>query len=365
MAVEISDLPLPPDTARADEFQRMYDACRARLFRFCYSRLHDSHEAEDVTQEAFARAWRANLCFSDQQRSYAWLRVVAGNLCTDVHRRRSRCQTAAEIEPGPSFGTEDPVMRASDTDAVRQALHRLNDRHRAALVEREEVGYTYEQMASRAGTSVATVESLLWRARQALKRELLDLAGPEGLLSAVPLVGLALRRLRMARAKLASWEFQLGRFVTTPQFLGPASIVVGLCPAMCAVGLSGGGAAAASTPVAVASVPAASLTHAPSTTMAPTRPATPKSAAAPRSAIRPSGEQAVSETAPPTASGPAAPKNRVALQNPVSSTHADNQRDKSMPISVSIGPDSVGVDPNALASSTISAAQGALPGGSR
>lgn len=361
MAVEISDLAVPPETVRAEDFQRLYDAYRGRLFRFCYSRLHDKHEAEDVTQEAFARAWRAEqLCFSEEQRSYAWLRVVAGNLCTDVHRRRGRCETAPEIEPAPSLGADEPVLRASDTRAVKEALGRLNDRHRAVLKEREEAGSTYEQMASRSGTSVSTIESLLWRARQALKRELLAVAGPEGLLSAVPFVGLALRRLRTARAKVAAWEFQIGRFVTTPQFLSSASLVVGLCPAMCAVGLSGGGSGAVSQLAAVPSPPAALVVAA---TSVPTTPAKPQTPAPSPSAVQPPTEGSTFSTSQGGGTNYGGPPHRVAFQNPVSSTHPDNQRDKSMPISVSVGSDTIGVDPGALTSPIVSAAQGALPGG--
>ena len=61
-----------------------------RLLRFCLRRLNDRHEAEDAAQEAFARAWKALPRFAGERRFYPWLTVIAGNICTDMLRRRSR-----------------------------------------------------------------------------------------------------------------------------------------------------------------------------------------------------------------------------------------------------------------------------------
>jgi hypothetical protein len=77
-------------------------------------------------------------------------------------------------------------------------LGRLNDRHRSALLMRESEGLTYDQIAQRTGVTSGTVESLLWRARQALKREFTVVAGREGSLAIVPFVALMAGRVRSA-----------------------------------------------------------------------------------------------------------------------------------------------------------------------
>lgn len=60
-------------TGDRDAFDSLYASYHRRLWRFCIKRLHDEHEAEDVVQEAFVRAWRALPTFGDERRFYPWL----------------------------------------------------------------------------------------------------------------------------------------------------------------------------------------------------------------------------------------------------------------------------------------------------
>jgi RNA polymerase sigma factor (sigma-70 family) len=156
-------------------YARYYD----RLFRFCFRRLNDRHEAEDAAQEAFARAWKALPRFAGERRFYPWLTVIAGNICTDMLRRRSRSTPTDDMEltaqqPVGGVGedtSEDLVLAAVDGELVNRALDRLSARHRHVLAMREGSGWTYQQIADHEGVEIGTIETLLWRARQALKRE--------------------------------------------------------------------------------------------------------------------------------------------------------------------------------------------------
>ena len=179
-------------------FAEVYRAHHAKLVRYCQYRLRDRHEAEDVAQEAFARAWRSMPTTAFDRNFYPWLRVVAGNLCTDVLRKRSRSEPVAVIDVSTVDRGLDRLSEEADRVMVRQALGRLNDRHRSALLMRESEGLTYDQIAERTGVTSGTVESLLWRARQALKREFTVAAGREGCFAVIPLVVLVAGRLRSA-----------------------------------------------------------------------------------------------------------------------------------------------------------------------
>ena len=68
-------------------FGELYSRYYARAYRFCFRRLHDHEEAEDVAQDAFARAWRALPTFAGERRFYPWLTVIADNRCRDIQRR--------------------------------------------------------------------------------------------------------------------------------------------------------------------------------------------------------------------------------------------------------------------------------------
>jgi RNA polymerase sigma-70 factor (ECF subfamily) len=156
-------------------YARYYD----RLLRFCLRRLSDRHEAEDAAQEAFARAWKALPQFAGERRFYPWLTVIAGNICTDMLRRRSRSTPTDDMEltAHQPVGvvsedtSEELVLAAVDGELVNRALDRLSVRHRHVLAMREGSGWTYQQIADHEGVEIGTIETLLWRARQALKRE--------------------------------------------------------------------------------------------------------------------------------------------------------------------------------------------------
>jgi RNA polymerase sigma factor (sigma-70 family) len=175
-------------------FDALYLHYHQRLLRFCVKRLQERSEAEDVVQETFARAWRALPTFAGDRRFYPWLTVIAGNLCTDALRRRSRLspldETMMRTSDVGTYDIEDAVFQAVDAEMVTTAFENLKPRHQRVLDLRERSGWSYQRIAEEEGVGVSAVETLLWRARNALKREFALLAGAEG--KAGALAGLAL-----------------------------------------------------------------------------------------------------------------------------------------------------------------------------
>ncbi|HEY2562179.1 MAG TPA: RNA polymerase sigma factor [Acidimicrobiales bacterium] len=187
-----------------EAFNSLYLHYHQRLFRFCVKRLQERSEAEDVVQETFARAWRALPRFAGDRRFYPWLTVIAGNLCTDALRRRSRLSPLDETMMGASdvgtYDIEDAVLQDVDAKMVTTAFENLKPRHQRVLELRERSGWSYQRIAEEEGVGVSAVETLLWRARNALKREFSLLAGAEG--KAGALVGLAMALPRNALRRL-------------------------------------------------------------------------------------------------------------------------------------------------------------------
>lgn len=343
-------------------FAAVYRAYSQKLLRYCQYRLRDRHEAEDVVQEAFVRAWRTMPATSTESSFYPWLRVVAGNLCTDVLRKRSRSEPMAAIDPGAVDGDMDRIADESDRVLVRQALGRLNDRHRSALMMRESEGLTYDQIAQRTGVTPGTVESLLWRARQALRREFTVLAGREGCLAALPFLPVLLvarlrgagRRtwIRVARrvpgldpssesplvhvavAAVAALSVATGVVVTLDQsHRGPGVVV-------------GDQTRAASTTVAPAGTPAAGPPAPPTPTSAPATSSS--SSTAPFLRARTAGP--TTSVAPP---GPAP----LRVVSPVMVGHAASDYAYSAPVTVSAGSLTLGASPPAVSTYTQSVTQ--------
>ena len=316
-------------------FDELYHRHRERLYRFCRYRLGNDAEAEDVVQEAFARAWRNLPAFAGDGRFYAWLRVIASNLCTDVQRRSGRTEVRAVVDPGIATEGHEDLYRDVDVQLVRSAVLRLKKRHREALELREWDELSYEEIASRVGVSIGTVESLLWRARQALKREVASLSGPDGLLGGAPVLGWLLRRLRWVRTRLRPRAARSGAApVTGGAFtaLG-AAVVAGVVAAVVAGGpfVTPARGGSASLPPARMSVdrPAATPGAAPAAAAAPARNGG-------------SGSAGATSSAAPS---------RTVLHGMVSfggaAARSEAQRD---PVYASLGPAYLGVDPTATAS---------------
>ncbi len=189
------------ETAFAELYSRHY----RRLFRSCLRCFGDPATAEDAAQEAFAKALRSLPTLNGDRRFYPWLSVIAKRVCVDIHRHRARSQPAESIDPGATADGEQELLTSMDATAVQDAIGRLTSRHRDVLHLREYEGWSYRRIASHYGVGVAAVETLLWRARRALHREL-TLAGYERrALVSLPVAGWAYRRVGSIRARIEEW----------------------------------------------------------------------------------------------------------------------------------------------------------------
>lgn len=160
----------------AEAFRVLVDKHAGKAHRIAWRMLGDAIEAEDVAQEAMLKLWEQ----SDKWQAggagvAAWLNRVATNLCLDRLRRRR----FASDEEVPERIDESPLADAQmDADWMRnramQAVQALPDRQRAAIV----LTY-YEECSNLAAAEILDLnikafESLLLRARQALKAVLGD-----------------------------------------------------------------------------------------------------------------------------------------------------------------------------------------------
>lgn len=206
MALRVDDVDLLRDRSLVERaqagdgaaFAELYARYFARLSRFCERRLGDAHDAEEAAQEAFTRAYFALDRLGGERRFYPWLSVIAARVCVDVHRRRARIQPASDLDPGAVDGGIEDIVRSADAAEVRAAMARLAPRHQEILRLREWEGWSYRRLAEHLEMTMAGTEALLWRARQALRREL-ERAHPEGRWAGLPVVGWLVRRLAAAR----------------------------------------------------------------------------------------------------------------------------------------------------------------------
>jgi RNA polymerase sigma-70 factor (ECF subfamily) len=211
-------------------------------------KVGDAHEAEEIAQEAFARAYVAFPNLGGPRHAYAWLSVVASRLCIDSHRRRARTHPSSEVDRDQVVIDDDRLEAKVDVDHLRTALERLTPRHREVLNLREHDEWSYRRIAQHYGVSLGTVEALLFRARTALRREFAAVAGAGRELAALPVIGAVFRRLAAFRERFEPW--------VTPLSSAPLAELATIVALVAGVGMAlgpVGGAEASPRPVALAS----------------------------------------------------------------------------------------------------------------
>ncbi|MGP4109850.1 sigma-70 family RNA polymerase sigma factor [Streptomyces sp. 4N509B] len=171
------------------------DQFRTELTGYCYRMLGSSFEAEDAVQETMVRAWRAYDKFEGRSSLRSWMYRIATNVCLtmlDSSKRRARpmdlsspvsvssatlhppLPETAWVEPMPDSRAlpADPAERAEARESVRlaliAALQHLPAKQRAVLILREVLAWKASEVAELLGTTVASVNSALQRARATL-----------------------------------------------------------------------------------------------------------------------------------------------------------------------------------------------------
>jgi RNA polymerase sigma factor (sigma-70 family) len=161
--------PLLAQRQRPDRaFERLYRRHVGDVYRYALAVLRNEADAEDVTQTTFLNAYRAMARGRQADRTGTWLIGIAHGVCRQRSRQAARAvEVAYDDLPEPL--EDDDAPTAAD---VRRALGRLPLDERAAIVMRELDGRSYADIAEVLGLSSSSVETLIFRARRALREQL-------------------------------------------------------------------------------------------------------------------------------------------------------------------------------------------------
>jgi RNA polymerase sigma-70 factor (ECF subfamily) len=152
------------------EFERMYRRHAEDVFRYSLLVLRSRPDAEDVTQATFTRAYKAMQRGEKVRKPQHWLIKIAHNECRRHLRTASR--RAFEVELDPAIAEAPEPDDGPTAEEIRVALSHLSFNQRAALVMRELEDRSYVEIAEVLGLSVSAVETLLFRARRALREQM-------------------------------------------------------------------------------------------------------------------------------------------------------------------------------------------------
>ena len=150
--------------------ESLYERHAGEVYRYALVMLGSPADAEDVTQTTFLNAYRALVRGERPRATGPWLRTIAHNLCLQHFRQAARRPSEVELkQEAAELVTEDDGYSVED---LTRALGQIPVNQRAALLMRELEGRPIAEIAQVLEVSASAVETLLFRARRAVREQL-------------------------------------------------------------------------------------------------------------------------------------------------------------------------------------------------
>jgi RNA polymerase sigma-70 factor (ECF subfamily) len=202
----VDDTELVRQAQRGDAvaFEQLVRRHQRYVFNVAYRVLNDYAEAEDITQEAFVRAWRGLPGFRGQARFTTWIYRIVHNLCLNrlpgLRRELLRTEPLEEALAAPDPSQAELVEVRERMAFLHAQLDRLPEKYRLVLTLRYLQHLSYDEIAAALDLPVGTVKTHIHRARRLLVEQSRQWEQPatRDKDAAQPLVGRAAPRLQQA-----------------------------------------------------------------------------------------------------------------------------------------------------------------------
>ncbi len=172
---ELADLPLVHRAQEGDTaaFETLYRSSVGRIHGLCLRMCGDATLAEELTQEAFVRAWQKLSSFRGDSSFTTWLFRLTVNVVLSYRRGRGR-RRGREVSGDDGLLEDHPALAATPDDAVdlEKAVAALPQRAREVFVLHDVEGYRHHEIARIAGIAVGTSKAQLHRARRLIREVL-------------------------------------------------------------------------------------------------------------------------------------------------------------------------------------------------
>jgi RNA polymerase sigma factor (sigma-70 family) len=177
-----------------DAFRFLLDSFKDKVFNTCLSFVRNRHDAEDLTQEVFVEVHKSIGKFRREASLSTWIYKIAINKSLEYRRKQKRKKRFGHIMELTGFGKsaeadesvtfEHPGVELENKERGKilfKAMDELSENQRAALVLYEIEGLSYKEIAGVLETSLSSVESLIFRAKQNLRTKLRDIYEKQGI----------------------------------------------------------------------------------------------------------------------------------------------------------------------------------------
>lgn len=165
------------DLFAARALKQEFASRRTKLYRVAYSWCHSPSLADDLVQETMFKAIKKISSLRDQSTLDTWLYRILANNWHDHLRVQGRNVELMDIVDEKSSDQDDSYQQSQIVERVRASVSNLPMQLREVVTLADFAGFSYAEMSDILEIPIGTVMSRLYRARQNLKEQLLDLSG--------------------------------------------------------------------------------------------------------------------------------------------------------------------------------------------
>jgi len=180
------DSRLIEEALRGDDraYRKLMAKYHDAIHNFIYRMVHDREQVEDLTQEAFIKAFSSLKNFNEEFAFSTWLYKIATNNCIDYIRKKklqmysidkpieSRDSDFTFELPDESYEADQELISDQRTLMLRRAIERLPEKYRRVIYLRHVEEKSYEEIAAQLKLPIGTVKAHIFRAREILYKQL-------------------------------------------------------------------------------------------------------------------------------------------------------------------------------------------------
>lgn len=169
---------------RQDAYKRLMSKYHKAIYHLIIRMVGNNEDVEDLTQEAFIKAFNSLSSFNDEFAFSTWLYKIATNNCIDYLRKRKlktfsidRPLHAEDGDqqyeiPDDSHIPDSGILQNQQTNTIQHAIEQLPEKYRVVIVMRHQEEKSYEEIAEELDLPLGTVKAHIFRAREMLYRSL-------------------------------------------------------------------------------------------------------------------------------------------------------------------------------------------------
>jgi RNA polymerase sigma-70 factor, ECF subfamily len=156
-----------------EAFDRLVERYQRDVYRLCYRYVDNHHDADDMAQEVFLKAYRAIGRFRGDSALSTWLYRITVNTCLNFRSsRRPPEDELSESLADRGTGAQERLERGERSRRVREAVSLLPEKQRATLILKVYGEMTHQEVAGILGSTVGTVKANLFHALGNLRKRL-------------------------------------------------------------------------------------------------------------------------------------------------------------------------------------------------